>query len=640
MDDHTKNIDLSIQLQPNNDNTNPSSQPPPPTTTTTVVATTLHQSFTNYTNRWKKFYNTFGLKFIVVAILIEHIIQGFVFGGGKDGFIGGPMPFIYRGFHLSAGRIQVLKTIAISPWALKPMIGIISDILYIHGYRKIPYIIITTIGAIISCLIIVFYYPSSPIVFTVLLFFIFLQISLADLLIEAKYAEKTKVDASLSREVVTFVHVGGYFFQAISIIVMGILLDAIHYQFIYMIPIPIFIVFLYPIFGNWINDQKYKGSPPQPVQRYKPHPKNFVGAFDWSLAKQKQLEDEPKLTNICPFSRCWFRNDNKKDSTSQSIAVFAFDGAKMKKNKKIFGLAAIVGFISLFNSLLGIFEIDTVYLLISSIFCALAMILLFFLLIDHRIAKIQTFIILQNMFSISLEGASFYFYTDTKEQFPAGPHFDTSFYIIVMGLFGIFLAIVSTFAYNIFMSEWNYQDVFFMTNILYIIFSSTNIIFYKRLNVGYIPDGYFVLGSEMLQVVTSLWSSIPATIMMYQLCPKGMESTVYALLAGSSNLGNSLASYQGAYIMDAFDIRPNGTIGIDESKQFENLWIASTIDTLIHIIPLFFITFLIPDVSQTTKLIDDEEDCDNNSSIDTTKSVLAVLVVEEKYETEDVEYLF
>ncbi len=612
----------------------PSTSSPPP------ITKTFRQTIRDYTERWKKFYNTFGLKFIIVAILIEHIIQGFVFAGGKSGFVGGPMPFIFRDFHLSAGRIQILKTIAISPWALKPMIGIISDTLYIYGYRKIPYIILTTIGAIISCNIIVFDYPQSPILFAILLFSIFLQISVSDLFIEAKYAEKTKIDATLSREVVTFVHVGGYFFQAISIIVMGKMLDLVPYQFIYVIPIPIFMVYLLPIFDNWINDEKFKHTP-QPLKR------NYVGAFDWSLNKKKELEDEPKLTNLCPFGRCWYRNDNTRHPHKrEKVPIFGFDGAKMRKNSKIFGLAAIVGVISLFNSILGIFELDTVYLLISSIFCALIMILLFFLMIDHRIAKIQTFIILQNMFSISLESAAFYFYTDKEDQFPAGPHFDTEFYVIIMGCFAIFLAIVSTMTYNFFMSEWNYQDVFFMTNVLYIIFSSTNIIFYKRLNVGYIPDGYFVLGTEMLQVVTSLWSSIPATVMMYQLCPKGMESTVYALLAGSSNLGDSLASYQGAYIMDAFSIRPNGTPGIDESKQFENLWIASTIDTLIHIIPLFFITFLIPDVSQTTKLIDDnDEDVDNEDKFVKTKDTLLSKLegYQKKKKTEDeeanVEYL-
>lgn len=361
------------QSQPSNDPNNSSLPSTTKATTTTTTTKTVRQSITDYVARWQKFYNTFGLKFIVVASFIEHIIQGFVFAGGKAGFIGGPMPFIYRGFHLSAGRIQVLKTIAVSPWALKPMIGIISDTVYIYGYRKIPYIIITTIGAIISCMIIVFYYPSSAITFTVLLFFIFLQIALSDLLIEAKYAEKTKTDSSLSREVVTFVHAGGYLFQAISIIVMGTLLDLIPYQFIYMIPIPIFIVFLFPIFDNWIEDKKFKGTPPQPVLKYRPHTKNYIGAFEWSATRKKQLEDEPKLTNICPFSACMYRNDSKPDTLPQSIPIFAFDDAKMKKNKKIFGLAAIVGTISLFNSILGLFEIDTVFLLISSIFCALAM---------------------------------------------------------------------------------------------------------------------------------------------------------------------------------------------------------------------------------------------------------------------------
>lgn len=572
---------------------------PPPTLQNRII-----ESLIVYKNRWVRFYHTFGLKFLIVAAFIEYIIQGFIFAGGKGGFIGGPLAFIFRDFHLTAGRIQVLKTIAVSPWALKPLMGIISDTVYINGYRKLPYIIMTTLGAIISCLIIVFFYPSSPTALTVLFFFIFLQIALADLLIEAKYAEKTKLDPTLSPDLVTFVNTGVFFFQAISIVAVGYLLERIPYQFIYAIPIPIFVLFLFTIFDNWIKDKKNKGPPPhrEPFEIPRVHHEDYIALSEWKEKKKKKdLEDRPRLKNVCPLSFGWYRRKGREDE--RATPIIGFDDNKMRQNWRIFLLAVIVGLISLFNSTLGLFDVDTVYLLISSIFSALLMILLYFLLIDIRIAKIMTFIILQNMFSISIDSASFYFYTDSVDQYPEGPHFDIFFYVIVMGVFGIGLAIIGIVLYNFFMTEWNYQNIFFVTNLLYIIFSSTNIIFYRRLNVGYIPDNYFVLGSEALQVITVLWSSMPASIMMYQLCPKGMESTVYALLAGSSNMGDSLSNYQGAYILDALNIRPSGIL--NETKQFENLWIASGIDTLIHIIPLFFITFLIPDVAQTAKLIDD-----------------------------------
>ncbi len=577
---------------------------------------TIIKSLCVYRDRWLRFYNTFGIKFLIVASLIEHIIQGFVFAGGKGGFVGFPIPFIFRDFHLTAGRIQILKTIAVSPWALKPLMGIMSDTVYIYGYRKLPYIIITTLGAICSCLIITFFYPSSPIGLTILFFFIFLQIALSDLLIEAKYAEKTKKDPKLAPEVVTFVHVGGFIFHAISIVTVGYILELIPYQFIYAIPIPVFIIYLFPIIFNWINDKRVKSATYDPFQKVSSHRDDYYNNMLLYRAQKDnipidEVDDIPILSNICPLSVCWFRKYDNQLPTS----MFSFDSNKVKKNWKIFLLALSVGVISLFNSLIGLLNVDTVYLLLSSIFCALLMILLFFLLIDTRIAKIQTFIILQNMFSISIDSAAFYFYTDGAAEYPSGPNFDIHFYIIVMGVLGISLAVVGTVLYNFFMSKWNYQNVFFVTNVLYIIFSSTNIIFYKRLNVGYIPDTYFVLGGEILQVITGLWSSMPAAVMMYQLCPKGMESTVYALLAGSSNLGDSLANYQGAYILDAFNIKPNGMPGIDESKQFENLWVAALIDTLIHIIPLFFITFLIPDVAQTEKLIDDNIKIDEKDVI-------------------------
>ena len=39
------------------------------------------------------------------------------------------------------------------------------------------------------------------------------------------------------------------------------------------------------------------------------------------------------------------------------------------------------------------------------------------------IAKMNLFFFTQNVCSVSVHGAAFYFFTDTAEEFPTGPHF-------------------------------------------------------------------------------------------------------------------------------------------------------------------------------------------------------------------------
>ena len=71
---------------------------------------------------------------------------------------------------------------------------------------------------------------------------------------------------------------------------------------------------------------------------------------------------------------------------------------------------------------------------------------------------------------------------------------------------------------------------------------------------------------------------------------------MYALLAGSSNLGGNLANYGGAFVLEALGVRPSGAAG--ESSQFDNLWIASLLSSVLPCIPLLLLPLLIPDAKQ------------------------------------------
>jgi len=183
-----------------------------------------------------------------------------------------------------------------------------------------------------------------------------------------------------------------------------------------------------------------------------------------------------------------------------------------------------------------------------------------------------------------------------------------------MGIVGSICFILGITTYQLFMKYWKYRSVLYFNNIIFVFVALLNIVLYKRWNISLgIPDKVFVLGAETFQVVIAAWNSMPMTLILSQLCPKGMEATMFALLAGSSNLGSSLAQYQGVFILDLLGINPNGSV--NESFKFKNLWLASLISTLLPIISIFLIPYLIPDAYQTDKLLDEDGDegTDNNS---------------------------
>ncbi len=57
---------------------------------------------------------------------------------------------------------------------------------------------------------------------------------------------------------------------------------------------------------------------------------------------------------------------------------------------------------------------------IASIVIAILILISFSILLRPEIAKVNTFFVLQTSVNFSVGGAAFYFYTDTKEQYPEG----------------------------------------------------------------------------------------------------------------------------------------------------------------------------------------------------------------------------
>merc|ERR1719197_2362378 len=103
------------------------------------------------------------------------------------------------------------------------------------------------------------------------------------------------------------------------------------------------------------------------------------------------------------------------------------------------------------------------------------------------------------------------------------------------------------------------------------VLSLLDVLMYTRLNLVLgIPDVTFVLGSAVSTIVIRQWQWMPGMVVLSQLCPTGMEATMFALLAGCANIGNTIADYIGAFVLERLSVHPTGAL--NESEQFQNLW--------------------------------------------------------------------
>lgn len=535
--------------------------------------------------RFLKLHNLLGAKFLSITILIEHVLQAFVAGGGSGGLIGVPIMLILSSFGISATRIQILETVSVSAWQLKPLVGVLSDALYIGGYNKMPYIILTSILGILSSGLLVALFPVSPILFTALVFPIFLQIATSDLLLESRYVQKTRNFPDVRPTLTSFINFVSGVCQLLSIVVVGVLIAyKVPLEWLYLSPIvPFFLVALL-VYRNWIEENVYKSIRP--------------------------------LTSLF-CSCCWFKEyDDETKTTFQQLPIFGLDTEKMKEHWSIFILALIIGMISLSTSVMGILGLSATSLFFVCTAAEVLMICAFYFFLDRRIANVLAFIVIQNACSISLRAATFFFYTDPVEAYPAGPHFTKQFYVSIMGGLAIILSLVGVFIYGMFLTNWTHRNIFTVTSFLFMLTCIPNIFLFKRWNIQMgIPDTVFVLGTEAMQVVVGQLNYMPLGVIMMALCSPGVESSLYAIMAGSSNLGNAFASYKGAAVLEWLDIKPSGNMS-GESVQFDNLWIASTISLVIQVIPLVFIYILVPDAKQTDDLLEPKEEVLVNEQIE------------------------
>jgi len=494
----------------------------------------------------------YGVSLLVLIFNVQHIMKGFVVN-----FTVVAEQFVYRSYSVPAAEMQAYSAVTSLPWALKPIIGLVSDIFPICGFNKAPYALLTSVGGTGAFLAIGLLpqgcMPKSALV--VCLFLCSLQISTADVLTQGKVTAKVNEAPTpgLRTGLLTFTWSGGDVCALIAVISSGFVIHYCGARFTYLIagvPGATFIVLA------------------------------LRGCYEERRVSEEQLR-EIRL-------RFW----RQVEACMLSVLML---------------VGAVVIICSLTTT-----ESYVVHGTVS--LCVAAVVLLSFSLwLTPAIAKMNAFNFMSAVTSLSIDAASFYFFTDTEEQYPEGPHLSEFFFTTVRGAVQFGCSVLGIYTYQALSHGWTYRRWLIMATFLSAAVNILNIMMFRRININLgVSDEVWVIGTTALLSIVDKWRWMPRMVSICYMTPRGMEATFSALLMGCHNLGWSISANVGAMLLSCLGVSPQGAQ--QESAQFANLWIASAWISVVPPIVVMLLCLLAPDERQDVSLVSDAPDAATEGS--------------------------
>lgn len=478
----------------------------------------------------------FGFELLLLIFLVAHLLSGF-----SKTLVSKVTPFVYLSFKVPAPTTQIYNSLMKLPYVARPIFGLLSDVLPIGGYRLGPYMLFVTFFGVAGLVYLAspaFGVPvSSSVMPTVVALVLFwFQVSICDLLTGVRYNESIAMKPNLGAGLMSYVSFGFHVCEFVAVALSGYLLvDPWGYSSAFVVTIGPAAAVAFPILMGYLQEQK---ATPEEISQ--------VRRRYWD-----QLE-------VC------------------LLAPLLFTGA----------LAIMY---------VGVFLQNPVISVQVALVVAALVLVAFAITLTPHLAKFNIFLLLVMACRPDYGGATFYFFTDTPEMYPEGPHFSVYFFTSTLGMVTAVFGIIGALTYYHYFRTWSLRHIVLVTNVLFAALSAMDILMLTRVSkrLG-IPDHVLFMSLSACENLLEQWVVLPAVLMLAELCPRGMLGTMYAIMLGAVHLGQSVAGNIGAYLLDFFEVRPRGEVG--EGAQFDNLWIVATISGVMAFLCTILLSFLIPDV--------------------------------------------
>jgi folate/biopterin transporter len=481
----------------------------------------------------------FGYRFIALLFLTQCMLKGIAFYVMAVGLFP-----LFKALGVDAVQFQILGAVALSPWTLKPFIGVISDLFAIGGYHKRYYMLISMVGGITGGFFMIFGLHESPMIISFFALLVHFEISVCDLLMEGKYAEIMRKHQDSGADIITLANG----FQQLGSIVALCFIGPLADQQLFWVSNTIVVVALC--------------TPIVPV------------LFGWL--------PEERVTQI-------------------------LDRAQLRENWKIIAIAAMTGIMAPATAAITAFANQTLGIISASIVLVVAVIGGYVAMPNRIIAHVALYQALTAVSRISFSGALDYFFTANEACLPGGPAFSNTFYITTTGIIGQVASFVTVGLYQLLFSNWKFRTVLILTSVLSALGGIFDFIIVMRWNLAIgIPDSwFFIIGDDVIHSIVEMLYWIPSSAIIGKVCPANMEASTYAYLAGVSNFSSMISSLAGAWITAKVGIV---TVAIDSRTATNCYWVPLPWLILFgHVVLMLVISipaaWLIPNISQRESLL-------------------------------------
>jgi len=174
-------------------------------------------------------------------------------------------------------------------------------------------------------------------------------------------------------------------------------------------------------------------------------------------------------------------------------------------------------------------------------------------------------------------GSSFFYFETNELNFK--PEFFGKLSLIssISSLFGIYI-------YNNYLKNISLREIFKKISIIGFIFGLTPLILVTHTNrILGLPDEIFAIGDDIILSIIGQIAFMPVLVLATEICPPGVEGSLYATIMSINNLSNTISSILGSFAIKI--------AGITETN-FNNLAELIIITNIIGLLPIFFLNLL------------------------------------------------
>ena len=534
-----------------------------------------------------------------------------------------------------AATYQRLTNVPSIAWAAKPAIGIGVDWYPLGGYKRRGYMMLFSVLLAVSIASAAFVASSNskstqehraegsshhaegtsrgpitgPVLLTAALFFAMnFGMAALDLLSESKYSELIMQQPHTGSLLVSWVWGLAMAGGVVGSILEGPAADKNGARQLLLVMVPLAILVAWPFYRNWLGETHL---PPRPkVTRERDRVRLLEQGEESSPRASRVASVVAGIIDSCDAALAPGITDPNERRLRRLIGLY---GSAMSVAAMLF---AVVALSSSAMVTLAVTVVLVLFLAFGSFYC-----------LPPLAAMANLFMFLKEALYVQIPGALDYWFTAPPSCVPNGPHFSYFYYQTFTAIVGNVAGIAGVVAFHRFFAKRSFRLVFFVTTMVKIVASLVDVVMVTRFNVRTLQisdKATYLLGDAIVFSACYMLDFMPAAVLIAKLCPKGLEATMYALLAGFSNFGQVVSRTIGSLLMEAFGIRTDESLSSKskESCDFRHLpHLVVFAHCLLPLLILPLIVLLVPKANVDEALEAADSDTDSQHDVEELEEV-------------------